>query len=346
VTRALDEPQRDIVELLRVFGRAKNCWVVGLLLSRLHARAHVRRVADKVDLIRAVIRAHLVPVDTGGITRAYLPRFLQRDQRDGNAELLVELAVHLVLGDPHRDDRHLDGEVVNLDAVEILDIDARLVEQHIVRTQILLPLQDRVLQTAQFLVRDDQEVPRTTGRVENLDARNAVKQALQLPWAVEGSVEFLLELVEEEWLNRLQDIQHRGVVLLQVGAQLRGDDRLEYRTEYSRVDVQPDLPTELNEQLAGHPRKTGDSQLCVRPEEPTVHIGEARQVGGLLRRVCLVEGREEILDEVRGIGAVLKRVGTHRIGELVFGEDPGVLSEIRSEERRVGKERRAGGGRT
>ena len=233
-----------------------------------------------------------------------------------------------MLGDPHREDRHLDGEIVDLDAVEILDIDARLVEQHIVRSQLLLPLQDRVLQAAQFLVRDDQEVPRTTSRIENLDARNAVKQALQLPGAVEGSVEFLLELVEEEWLNRLQDIRHRGVVLAQVGALPRGDDRLEHRTENIRVDVQPDLPTELNEQLAGHPRKTGDSQLCVRPEEPTVHIGEARQVGGLLRRVCLVEGREEILDEVRGIGAILKRVGTHRIGELVFGEDPGVLSEI------------------
>ena len=41
---------------------------------------------------------------------------LERNQRDLDAKLFPELAVHLVLGDPQRQDRDFDGEIVDLDA--------------------------------------------------------------------------------------------------------------------------------------------------------------------------------------------------------------------------------------
>ena len=74
--------------------------------------------------------------------------------------------------------------------------------------------------------------------------------------------------------------------------------------------------------------------MGVGVEETAVDVGEVRQVRGLFRRVGLVKGREEISDEVGGVGAVVKRVRTHRIGELILGEDARVLREVAEQQAR------------
>ena len=85
-----------------------------------------------------------------------------------------------MLGDPEREDRDLDGEVVELDAIEVLDVDLRLGEQHLVlRVEVGETFQDRVLELAQLLVGDDEEVARPTGRVEHLDRADPLQQRLE-----------------------------------------------------------------------------------------------------------------------------------------------------------------------
>ena len=58
-----------------------------------------------------------------------------------NSAFIWCLAIH------RREDRHLDGEVVELDAVEVLDVDLRLGVQHLVlHVDLGEALQDRVLE--------------------------------------------------------------------------------------------------------------------------------------------------------------------------------------------------------
>jgi hypothetical protein len=70
-----------------------------------------------------------------------------------------------------------------------------------------------VLKAAKFLVGDDQEVPGSTGGVEHFDLTDALEECLQLPRRVVGGVELVLEPVEEEGLDRLEDVRDGRVVL-------------------------------------------------------------------------------------------------------------------------------------
>ena len=51
---------------------------------------------------------------------------------DRDTELFLELAVHLVLGNPYGEGGYLDGEVIDFDAVEVLNVDAGFIEQGVV----------------------------------------------------------------------------------------------------------------------------------------------------------------------------------------------------------------------
>jgi hypothetical protein len=53
---------------------------------------------------------------------------LQRQMLEVMAERLAGLQVHLVLGQPHRDLRHLRGELLDLDAVELRQADLEQLE--------------------------------------------------------------------------------------------------------------------------------------------------------------------------------------------------------------------------
>src|SRR5690606_13846032 len=110
-----------------------------------------------------------------------LPRFFQWNQGDRDSEFVLELRVHLMLCDPQREDRDLDRKVIDLNAVEVLDVDPRLREEDaVLGVKIGESFEDGVLELAQLLVRDDEEVPGSTGRVEDLDRADAFEECLEL----------------------------------------------------------------------------------------------------------------------------------------------------------------------
>lgn len=71
-------------------------------------------------------------------------------------------------------------------------------------------LKGRMLQSAQLFIRDDQEVLESAGGSKDLDFVDPIQQHLQLD-AVKAGVEPLLEIVEEQRLDRFEDVRHRGV---------------------------------------------------------------------------------------------------------------------------------------
>lgn len=68
--------------------------------------------------------------------------------------------------------------------------------------------------------------------------------------------------------------------------------------------------------------------MGVGAEETAVDIREVRQVAGLFRRVWFIQGGKHVADEIGGVGAILQRVRSHRVGELVLPKDAGVLGEV------------------
>ena len=90
-------------------------------------------------------------------------------------EQVLILLVHLMLGEPKGEFGDVVSEVVDLDAVEVLQRDSAVRKQRcFAALEIDQSLQDAVLQRAQPLVRDNQKVARAARRVEDLDLAKMV----------------------------------------------------------------------------------------------------------------------------------------------------------------------------
>ena len=67
--------------------------------------------------------AYSIPIDATGIATDNLGDILQREGFGVDSKVLVELGVHLVLGQPEGEHGHLVGEVEQLDAIELTQRD-------------------------------------------------------------------------------------------------------------------------------------------------------------------------------------------------------------------------------
>ena len=96
-----------------------------------------------------------------------------------------------MLSEPHGKLGCLVGEVIDFNAVEMVEADAG-------NGQLIELLQDLHLQPAQLLVGDDEEVAAAACRVEDVKVVDAVQQLSQAGVAALGLVEFLMKLIEKQ----------------------------------------------------------------------------------------------------------------------------------------------------
>ena len=165
-------------------------------------------------------------------------------------------------------------------------------------------LQDRVLQASELFVGDDEKIPRATSRVEDLDRADAPEERFELPCRVVGDIELFLQPIEEQGLDGLEDVRHGGVVLAEIRALARGDDRLEHRPEDVRVDLSPDQGAGFDEQVSGPLRERRDHVLGCDGEESPVDVWESGEVSRTIGGVFGVECGEEVGEELCDVGAV------------------------------------------
>lgn len=95
-------------------------------------------------------------------------RALERNTREVHAEFFRDAQVHLVIHQPQRHLRNLDGEFFDLDAIELIDVDLDLlVDVEKARAgSLVYGAQHFEFQRAQFAVGDDQKIAAAAGRVE------------------------------------------------------------------------------------------------------------------------------------------------------------------------------------
>ena len=205
---------------------------------------------------------------------------------------LLRLSEHLLLGDPKGGLGDRDGEVVYLDAVQLVQGHAdravlRNDEGRLSRVAGLLAelvLDDSVLDGAQLPVRLGKEVARAACRVADGDGGHLVVQPRQGLLALGscllalGLVQFVPQLVEEERLEAALDVLDARVVHAPGVAGLGVQRALEHAAEDDARDLAPvevlrrvgDGP----EDLRGHLR---DDDGGVG-EQTAVHVGEGREV--------------------------------------------------------------------
>ena len=105
--------------------------------------------------------------------------------------------------------------------------------------QLVSTGEDLELQTAQMLVRLDEEVAAATGRIQELQRRQLILNLQQCLAVVVGVLELLPVLVEEQRLDDLLDVLLGGVVLTHLPQLRRIHQLLEHGTEDVRIDLRP-----------------------------------------------------------------------------------------------------------
>lgn len=196
----------------------------GLLLLGLVAGPEEGRVAHEV---REVIGEHLGPIGLEGVALMEVAKAPERQEVEVITDVyLLRLSEHLLLGDPKGGLGDRDGEVVYLDAVQLIEryTDGAVLrndEGRLPRVAGLLAelvLDDSVLDGAQLPVRLGKEVARAARGVTDGDGGNLVVQPRQgllafrrRPLAL-GLVQFVPQLVEEERLEAALDVLHARVV--------------------------------------------------------------------------------------------------------------------------------------
>ncbi len=94
-------------------------------------------------------------------------RGAQRDAGKVQAKLFAHAQVHLVIHQPQGDLRNLGGKLFNLDAVELIDVDAyELVHVHAELAGGIAGAQHFEFEQAQLAVADDEEVSAAASRVK------------------------------------------------------------------------------------------------------------------------------------------------------------------------------------
>ena len=163
---------------------------------------------------------------------------------------------------------------------------------------------------------------------EDLDRADSFEECLELLDRIARCVELVLQCVEEQRLDRLEDVGGRTLVLTEVTAGAGRDDGLEHRAEDVGVDLAPDELAGVDELLPGLLREPRDDVVRRHREEPAVDVGKRREVAGFVRRLGRVECCEQVGEELCRVRSVVESVGPDRVRELILGEDAGVLGEV------------------
>ena len=257
-------------------------------------------------------------------------RGAQRNAGEVQAELFAHAQVHLVVHQPQRHLRNLGRELLDLDAVKLIDVDA----DQPMNVHAELPVgnagaQHLELQQAQLAVADDEEVAAAAGRVKKREQPQFFVKLEQLVSIALDLVELGPQLVQKQRLDELEDVLLAGVVRSEVAARLVVHDRLEQRTEDRGRDRGPVQRAAIKQGVAHGAVEAGNRNgLFI---QFAVHIGKGGELLVEIFRALVVRGVEHLEKQ----GQLRAEVGTVLCGALVEPdpetagglEDAGVLSE-------------------
>ena len=288
--RGLHVPGPAVVDVACVLRSIEDLKELCLLLLGLVASTQERRVAHKIS---KVIGEHLGPIGLESVTLMEVAEAPERQEVEVIPDVyLLRLSEHLLLGDPKGGLGDRDGEVVYLDAVQLVQGHAdravlRNDEGRLPRVAGLLAelvLDDSVFDGAKLPVRLGKEVARAACRVSDGDGGHLVVQPRQGLLALGscllalGLVEFVPQLVEEERLEAALDVLDARVVHAPGVARLGVQRALEHAAEDDARDLAPiEVLGRVGdglENLRGH---LWDDDGGVG-EQTAVHVGEGREI--------------------------------------------------------------------
>ena len=324
----LEVPSADEVQNTGTLYASEHDSHVLLLIRVLFFLPNERRIPE--DVIQLLCIHDVVPIDPQRVVIDDRRRLLQRQPHHVLAELLGHAQVHLVVHQPHRHLRDLGGELLDLDAVELVHVQQHVV-LHMGKHRLLggeLALEDFKLQQPQFAIGDDEEVAAAAGGVQELQGGQLAVQPGQLLLVLAGLVEFRLQLVEEQGADQLEDVLLAGVVRAKVAAGLGIHHRLEHRAEDRRADPAPVQRARLQQQVAHLRVERGQGQGFL--EQLAVDVGKLRELF-VQRLLAALGGRVQYLEHLPDPQAQVTSVHGGALGdEFVEGlarEDAGVVGE-------------------
>ena len=348
------EPTSNIVQhaMLNI---SKDDIHIFFMLFFLVSSPQVRRISKHKHLFLLGMRTHLFPIQSASIAALDLVDVLQRQGSDIHAEVGVELVVHLMLGKPEGEHRHLVGEVEQFNAIELVETDAGTIDEveHLLGYALLAKAQDVHLQEAQLLVGDNQEIATAARRVEELHLAHAPQQSVatlddglvlhkklivrehthivEISLLVVEVGEFLVfrtQVVHKERIDYLHDVRHTGVVHTLLGTHIGIHHRLNHTAEDVGVDV---LPVQFSTLYDDFPRLAPHlGNRDVGGEETSVDVWEGVDfMGQVLGAVFLVyiHHAERRTYQFAQVGTVLLGEAADEIGKEVFLEDARVLGK-------------------
>ena len=330
VLAGLAVPSGGVVEVSVVVLAPDDPHVLGLVLA-LQVLADEGRVAH--DVVAPVAGQEFVPVVAQGVG-AHDVAVVVQGQAGLPAHDRVGLVEGLLLGDPQRRPGDGHGEVVDLDAVELADAHLDGVEgvAQVEHPVVLVQLGDHaVLEAAQAQVRLGQEVAGPAGRVEELQACEAVLVVLQVLFVCAVGDGLVLdpfklggEPVEEEGVDDAVDVPDGGVVHAALAPLVVAEGLLHERAEDDGADAAPvESAGCLEERVADGVGELGD--LDPLRVQAAVDVGKRLELVVQVRvavpgaRVERVEQVDQAAAQVRGV------LGLDELAERVRGEQPGVL---------------------
>ena len=331
VARRLDIPAGDEVEHAGAVDAGHHRRQAGFLLRALVLLADERWIAE--DVVEPRRRHELGPVELQGVAVADMRALHQRDAQDGLAEDLAGLNVHLVVGQPHRDLRHLRREFLDLDAVELVDVDRdRLEDVAPALAEFLGGAQHLDFDPPQFAVADDEEIAATAGGIEERESREFFLELEQLVLVALDLVELRPQLVEEQRADQLEDVRFAGVVRAELAAavaRVEFDHGLKHGAENGRRDRAPVHRAQLDQQAAHF--RVEHRRVEAFLEQAAIHVGKGGEDfgQGLLAAVGRrAEHDEQAMQFVAEIGGILGGMVLDQVLQRVLGlENARVVGE-------------------
>ena len=194
----LEVPERDVIEQAAARHSPGDELQVGPLLVGLILAPDKRRIAQNVAAFAH--RENLVPVDSQSIRMADGRRLREGQTRSGFPHRLAEGDVHLVIDEPHCGLSDLGREFVDLDPVERGDLHfGQRGDVKCARTGSGVERREHFdFELPEFAVSDDEEVPASASRVQELERRQLVVVGFESGFARFDLFDFVPQFVEKQ----------------------------------------------------------------------------------------------------------------------------------------------------